>query len=80
MGQADALQYELDEHLLTLFATPAAALLSNIASLENLRRVSDDLKRALRARDLVAVAKGVVMTREARAVAVCRLPPSILKY
>ncbi|GAA1348797.1 GAF and ANTAR domain-containing protein [Saccharothrix algeriensis] len=55
---------EREEHLLTMFATQAAILLDNLRTSEDARRVSDDLRRALRGRDVVALAKGVVMARD----------------
>jgi len=56
---------ERDEHLLTMFAAQAAILLANVQSYQNARRLSDDLKDALRSRDLIAMAKGILMEREA---------------
>lgn len=54
-----------EEHLLTMFAAHAAVLLANVRSYEHARRVSDELRDAIRARDLVNMAKGVLMAREA---------------
>jgi GAF domain-containing protein len=56
-----------DEHaerLLEGFAATAALLLGNAASLENARQLSDNLRQALRARDSVQLAKGVIMQRD----------------
>jgi GAF domain-containing protein len=53
-----------DEHLLTLFAANAAVLLTNTRSHGDARQVSAGLRAALRTRDLVNMAKGVVMARE----------------
>jgi GAF domain-containing protein len=54
-----------DEHLLTLFAAHAGVLLANVRSAEDAWRVSDELHDAMRGRDLVNIAKGVLMAREA---------------
>ena len=56
---------ERDEHLLTMFAAQAAILVANVQSYQNAQRLSDDLKDALRSRDLIAMAKGILMEREA---------------
>jgi GAF domain-containing protein len=52
------------EHLLVMFAAQAAILLANVQSMEGARRLSDGLKDALRSRDVIATAKGIVMARE----------------
>jgi GAF domain-containing protein len=52
------------EHLLVMFAAQAAILLANVQSVESARRLSDGLKDALRSRDVIATAKGIVMARE----------------
>jgi GAF domain-containing protein len=52
------------EHLLMMFGAQAAILLANVQSSEIARRLSDGLKDALRGRDLIATAKGVLMARE----------------
>jgi GAF domain-containing protein len=52
------------EHLLVMFAAQAAILLANVQSVESARRLSDGLKDALRSRDLIATAKGILMARE----------------
>ncbi|CCH29510.1 GAF and ANTAR domain-containing protein [Actinosynnema sp. NPDC047251] len=54
---------ERDEHRLTVFAGQAAILLANVRTAEDARQVSDDLKRALRERDVVTLAKGVLIAR-----------------
>jgi GAF domain-containing protein len=54
-----------DEHLLTLFAAHAAVLVANVRSYEDARRVSDELRDSMRGRDLINIAKGVLMAREA---------------
>lgn len=50
------------EQLLTLFAPPAAVLVANVQAHEDARRTGDDLKAALRSRDLIGQAKGVLMS------------------
>jgi GAF domain-containing protein len=50
--------------LLQGFAATAALLLANVASMDNARQLSEDLRQALRARDTVQLAKGVVMHRD----------------
>jgi GAF domain-containing protein len=56
---------ERDEHLLTMYAAQAAILLANVQSYHNAQRLSDDLKDALHSRDLISMAKGILMEREA---------------
>lgn len=53
-----------DEHLMTMFAAHAAVLLANVRSYEDAKRVSGELRESMRARDLVNMAKGVLMARE----------------
>jgi GAF domain-containing protein len=53
-----------DEHLLTMFAAHSAVLLTHVRSYEDARRMSDALRTSLRDRDLVNMAKGVLMARE----------------
>jgi len=52
------------EHLLVMFGAQAAILLANVSSVESARQLSDGLKDALRSRDLIATAKGILMARE----------------
>ncbi|MFI7672318.1 GAF and ANTAR domain-containing protein [Actinophytocola sp. NPDC049390] len=52
------------EHLLAMFAAHAAVLLTHVRSHEDARRVSARLAASLRTRDLVNIAKGVLMVRE----------------
>jgi GAF domain-containing protein len=56
---------ERDEHLLTMFAAQAAILVANVQSYQNAQRLSDDLTDALHSRDLISMAKGILMEREA---------------
>ncbi|MEV7040707.1 GAF and ANTAR domain-containing protein [Amycolatopsis sp. NPDC051061] len=53
-----------EESLLRMFATQAAVLVANVKSFEDARRVSSRLQASLRGRDLVNVAKGIVMARD----------------
>jgi GAF domain-containing protein len=52
------------EHLATMLAAQAAILLANVQSYEKAQRVSDQLREALRSRDVIGQAKGVLMERE----------------
>lgn len=52
------------EHLVTMFAAQAAILLANVQSYERAQRVTDQLQEALRSRDVIGQAKGVLMERE----------------
>jgi GAF domain-containing protein len=53
-----------DEHLLTMFAAHSAVLLRHVRSYEDARQVSAALRASLRSRDVVNIAKGVLMARE----------------
>lgn len=53
-----------EKHLLTMFAAHAAVLLANVGSYEDAKRVSDELRDSMRGRDLINIAKGVLMARE----------------
>ncbi|MBB5957977.1 GAF domain-containing protein [Saccharothrix tamanrassetensis] len=55
---------EREEHLLTMFASQAGILLANMRTREDARRVSDDLREAMRGRDVITLAKGVIMARD----------------
>jgi GAF domain-containing protein len=55
---------ERDERLLSMFAAQAAVLIANVQSLENAQRLSDQLKDALRSRDVIGMAKGVLIARD----------------
>jgi GAF domain-containing protein len=52
------------EHLLSLFAAQAAILLANVQTYQRAQLVSDRLKEALRSRDLIGQAKGVLIGRD----------------
>jgi GAF domain-containing protein len=52
------------ERLLEGFAGTAALLLGNVASLDNGHELSDPLRQALKARDTVQLAKGMLMQRD----------------
>lgn len=49
--------------LLTRFAAQAAILLANVQSLDRAERLSESLQAALRARNLIATASGILMER-----------------
>jgi GAF domain-containing protein len=53
-----------DEHRLSMFSAQAAVLVANQQTHEQASRLSDELKTTLRRRDLVAMARGVLMGRE----------------
>lgn len=55
---------ERSSHLLTKFAAQAAILLANVQSFENAGQLSEGLREAMRSRDAIATAKGIVMARE----------------
>jgi GAF domain-containing protein len=50
-----------DEHLLVLFAAQAAVLVANLQAHAAAVRLSEDLKTALRSRDLIGQAKGILI-------------------
>jgi GAF domain-containing protein len=52
------------EQLLTLFAGQAAVLVANVQTAERAQRFSESLRDAFRSRDLVSMAKGVLMGRD----------------
>lgn len=53
-----------EEHLLTMFAAQGATLLHHLRTAEDARRLSEDLKQTLRGRDVVSMAKGILMARD----------------
>lgn len=53
-----------DEHVLSLFAGQAATLVANMQAYDAARQLSDNLKDALRARDTIAMAKGILIGRD----------------
>jgi GAF domain-containing protein len=53
---------ERGERVLALFASQAAILLANMQSFEDTQRLTDQLKAAIRSRDVLAMAKGSLMT------------------
>jgi GAF domain-containing protein len=53
------------EQLLTLFATQAALLVANLQTHERAKRLSDGMRQAIHERDVINVAKGVLMGRNA---------------
>lgn len=55
---------ERSAQLLSRFAAQAAILLANVQSFENAGRLSEELREALRSRDVIGMAKGILMARE----------------
>ncbi|MFI9007998.1 GAF and ANTAR domain-containing protein [Actinosynnema sp. NPDC053489] len=53
-----------EEHLLTMFATQAGVLLADMRTTEDARRVDERLKDALRGRDAITLAKGIIISRD----------------
>jgi transcriptional regulator with GAF, ATPase, and Fis domain len=53
------------ERRISLFAAHAAVLVANVQSCERAHRLSDELRRTVDSRDLVSMAKGMLMAREA---------------
>jgi GAF domain-containing protein len=51
------------ERLMVLFSAQAAVLVANVQSYERAQRLTDELRQAVRDRDVVSVAKGVLMAR-----------------
>jgi AmiR/NasT family two-component response regulator len=47
-----------------MFAVQAAVLLAGVRTVQDARRLTDELRQALRNRDMVAMAKGVLMASE----------------
>lgn len=52
------------ERALQMFAAQAAGIVANVQAAEAARHLSEDLKAAVRSRDVIALAKGVLMERE----------------
>jgi GAF domain-containing protein len=58
--------HAFDEHaerLMALFSAQAAVLVANVQSYERAQRMTETLRQAVRDRDVVSVAKGVLMAR-----------------
>jgi GAF domain-containing protein len=53
------------EQVLTLFAAQAAMLVAHVQRYEQATRLSDGLRRAIQTRDVISLAKGVLMGRHA---------------
>ena len=51
------------EQLLSLFSAQAAVLVANVQAYERAKRLSDGMREAVRGRDVVSIAKGVLMAR-----------------
>jgi GAF domain-containing protein len=54
-----------DEQLLALFATQASVLVANLQSYDRAKRLSDGMRQAVHDRDVISMAKGVLMGRSA---------------
>jgi GAF domain-containing protein len=52
------------EHLLSMFAGPAGVLIANVQRFEAARQLGEQLKEALRTRDVIGMAKGMLIARE----------------
>jgi GAF domain-containing protein len=52
------------QHRLSLFAGQAALLVANVQTAERAKRLSESLREAFRSRDVVSLAKGVLMGRD----------------
>jgi GAF domain-containing protein len=52
------------EHLLGMFAAQAAILVANVKSYQSANNLSDELRDALRSRDVIGTAKGILMARD----------------
>lgn len=52
------------ERLLTMFAAQAAVLVANVQSMETAQRLGENLRSALRSRDLIGMGKGVLIERD----------------
>jgi GAF domain-containing protein len=63
-GRASGVYGSREEHLVAMFAAQAAVLLANAQAYENARQLSEELVRALRTRDEISIAKGVLMARD----------------
>jgi AmiR/NasT family two-component response regulator len=55
---------EREEHVLTMFASQAAMLISNMRTAQDAERASAQVAEALRGREIVKLAKGIVMARD----------------
>ena len=62
-ARAEAAFTDRDERILALFAEKASVILANARSQEDARRLTDDLRQALRTRDVIGQAKGVLRER-----------------
>jgi GAF domain-containing protein len=56
---------ERSEQLLTLFSAQAALMVANVQTHDRAKRLSEGMRQAMRDRDTVGVAKGVLMGRHA---------------
>lgn len=56
---------ERDERVLTMFVEQASIVLSNVLEYSDARAAVSQVKQAIAARDLIGIAKGILMEREA---------------
>jgi GAF domain-containing protein len=63
-GEQPASFDEHSERLLVRFAEQAAILLDNVSTLERANQLSESLREALRTRNVIALASGVLMERQ----------------
>lgn len=59
-----AVYTEREAHRLTLFATQAAIFLANMKTAADAERISEKLRNSLHGRDVVTLAKGIIMARD----------------
>lgn len=52
------------EEILTMFAAQASTLIANVLTLDHAHRLSEQLREALRTRDAISTAKGIVLAQE----------------
>jgi GAF domain-containing protein len=61
-GSPDAFKVE-DQRLLTNLAKSASALLGHVQASDTPQRISDEVKRSLASRDIIGMARGILMER-----------------
>ncbi|WP_459644098.1 ANTAR domain-containing protein [Kineococcus sp. NUM-3379] len=63
-GQRPDAYDEHSEQVLAMFGTQAGILMANVKTLEDARKLTEQLKDALRTRDAISTAKGILIARE----------------
>lgn len=63
-GREPAAFGDRHEYLLTMFAAQAAILVANTQAFQKAQKLSEELVQALRDRDVISMARGIVMARE----------------